>query len=348
VLKNQTGFLNDSIAKLTSKVNSIATHNKMLETQISQVAQQVSQPKSNHLNAFTLRNGRQLEDPVGKPKTSEVVKESNEPQGEEDIGESEKPIVPTPYKPKILFPQWLVKPNLDTQFKKFVDMLKKIYINVPFIEALSQMPFYEKNFKDVLSKKRKIEDNETITLTRECSVVIQKKLPPKLKDPSSFSIPCVIGKETIDKAMCDIGSSVSLLALSLLKRIGIGDLKPTKMTLQFADHSIIYPARILEDIPIKVGKIYIPTDFVVVDIQDDSEIPILLGRPFLATASAIINVKYGNIVFHVGDEKVEFEIAKLMKGPSIFDSCCMIGVIDHRVKECSLALSSHNGLHNPD
>ncbi|AES65920.1 hypothetical protein MTR_2g058890 [Medicago truncatula] len=71
-------------------------------------------------------------------------------------------------------------------------------------------------------------------------------------------------------------------------------------------------------------------------IKKDSEISILLGRPFLATASVVINVKYGKIVFHVGDEKVEFEIVKLMKGPSIFDSCCMIDVIDHRVKECFL------------
>jgi len=117
------------------------------------------------------------------------------------------------------------------------------------------MPLYANFLKDVLSHKRKIEDNETIPLTRECSAIIQKKLPPKLKNPGSFSIPCVIGKETIDKVMCDLGSSVSLLPLSLLKRIGIGDLKPTKMTLQLADHSIIYPAEILEDIPIKVGKI---------------------------------------------------------------------------------------------
>jgi len=87
---------------------------------------------------------------------------------------------------------------------------------------------------------------------------------------------------------------------------------------------------------------------VVVDIKEDSKIPILLGRPFLATAGAVINVKYGKIVFHIVDEKIEFEIDKLMNGPSIFDSCCMIDVIDHRVKECSLALSKHNGLPNPD
>jgi len=130
----------------------------------------------------------------------------------------------------------------------------------------------------------------------------------------------VIGKETIKKAMCDLGASVILMPLSLFKRFGIGELKPTRMTLQLADRSIIYPVRILEDIPIKVGKIYILADFVVVDIEEDSEIPILLGRSFLATAGGVIDVKNGKIAFHVGDDKVEFEIAKLMKGPSIFDS----------------------------
>jgi hypothetical protein len=252
------------------------------------------------------------------------------------------------HSPKILFPRRLAKPNLEAQFKKFVDMLKKIYINILFTEALSQMSLYSKNLKDILSKKRKIEDNETIALTRECSAVIQKKLPLKLKDPGSFSIPCVIWKETIEKVMCHLGASVSLLTMSLLKRIDIGDLKPTKMTLQLADRSIIYPAGVLEDIPIKVGKIYIPMDFVVVDIEEDSEISILLGRPFLDTAGVVIDVKNGKIVFHVGDEKVEFEIANLMNGPSIFDSCCMIDVIDLCVKECSLALPAHNALRNRD
>ena len=104
-----------------------------------------------------------------------------------------------------------MKPNLDAQLKKFVDILKKIYINFPLTEALSQMPLYAKNLKDILSKKIKIEDDETITLTRECSVVIQKKLPPKLKDLGSFFIPCVIGNEIIEKAMSDLGASVSLL-----------------------------------------------------------------------------------------------------------------------------------------
>jgi len=101
-------------------------------------------------------------------------------------------------------------------------MLNKLYINVPFTKVLSQMPSYEIFLKEILSNKRKIEEDETINLTKECSAIIQNKLPPKLKDPGVFSIPCVIGSETIEKAMCDLRVSVSLMSLSLCERLGIG------------------------------------------------------------------------------------------------------------------------------
>jgi len=110
---------------------------------------------------------------------------------------------------------------LDEQFRKFIEMLKKLYINIPFAEALSQMPSNAQFFEEILSNKRKIEEDETVNLVEECSAIIQNKLPPKLKDPGSFSIPCVIGSETIEKAMCDLGASVSLMPLSLSERLGI-------------------------------------------------------------------------------------------------------------------------------
>jgi hypothetical protein len=116
------------------------------------------------------------------------------------------------------------------------------------------------------------------------------------------------------------------------------------MTLQLEDRSVKYPAGIVEDVSVKVGEIYIPADFVVMEIEEDSQVPILLGRPFLATAGAIIDVKNGKLAFNVGKETVEFELANLMKSPSVKDSCCMIDIIDHYVKECSLASPTHDGL----
>jgi len=248
-LKNQTELLNDSLAMLTSKVDSIFSHNKILETQISQVAQKVSQPRTNKMNVVTLRNGRKLEDPKGKAKSSELENESNKPQGEETRVESEKKITPPPYKPKISFPQRFAKSKLDEKFRKFIEMMNKLYINVPFTEVLTQMPTYAKFLKEILSNKRKIEEDEIVNLTEERSAIIQKKLSPKLKDPGSFSIPCVLGSEIVKKAMCELGVSVSLMSLSLYERMGIGELKPTRMPLQLEDRSVRYPTRIIEDGP---------------------------------------------------------------------------------------------------
>ncbi|KAJ9168544.1 hypothetical protein P3X46_020050, partial [Hevea brasiliensis] len=144
------------------------------------------------------------------------------------------------------------KAKLDRQFGKFLEVLKKLYINVPFVDALSQMPSYAKFLKEILSNKRKLEDDETIALTEECSAILQRKLPPKLKDPGSFSIPCHIGESCSTKALCDLGASVSLMPLSIYEKLNMGDLKPTHISLQLADRTIKYPEGILENVPLKL------------------------------------------------------------------------------------------------
>jgi len=108
-----------------------------------------------------------------------------------------------------------------------------------------------------------------VALGEECSVVVLNQLPAKLKDPGSFFIPCIIGNVSIDRALCDLGSSVSL--------------RPTRISLQLANCSIKYPMGILKDVPIKVGSFYVPIDFVVLDVAEDPRTQIIVGRPFLAT-----------------------------------------------------------------
>ena len=360
---NQNVHTNELIKQLAHKVDSMATHNKMLETQISQVAQQQvataapagtfpGQPQPNPkglVNAVTLRSRTELDnnlvavrvrsrdegkakDPVSEPVD---VGETSKFQ-EVTEKETKKPYVPPPpYKPSIPYPQRLAKSKTKGQFKKFVELLKSLHLSIPFSEAITQMPSYAKFLKEILTNKRKIDVDETVALTEECSAIIQNKMPPKLKDPGSFSIPCVIGSHIIDKALCDLGASVSLIPLSICKKLNLGELKPTRMSLQLADRSIKYPVGILEDVPLRIGQLYIPTDFVVVDITEDSLTPILLGRPFLATAGAIIDVKKGKLTFEVGDEKIEFILSQFMKSPSINDTCCFVDIIDACVKEFS-------------
>ncbi|KAJ9175384.1 hypothetical protein P3X46_013946 [Hevea brasiliensis] len=190
------------------------------------------------------------------------------------------------------------------------------------------MPSYTKFLKKILSKKRKLEDYGTVALIEECNAILQNKLPPNLKDLGSFSIPYLIGNKKIDKALCDLGASVSLMPLSICKKLEIGQLKPTTISLQLADRSIKYLMGILENIPIKVGKFFIPVDFVVLEMEEDVQIPIILERPFLATAEAIIDIKYGRLTLKVGDEEVEFNLFNTMKHKFEPDECFKVDIIE--------------------
>jgi hypothetical protein len=183
------------------------------------------------------------------------------------------------------------------------------------------MPTYAKFLKDILSNKRSLGGRETVKLTEQCSAILRSELPPKLEDPGKFSIPCSIGKATIKKALCDLGASVSLMPRTIFDRMEVGELKPTRMTLQLADSSVRLPLGIVEDVPVLVGKFFVPADFVVMEMEEDKEVPIILGRPFLRTAGAMIDVKNGTLTLNIGDDKVRFQIDRAMKYPSSAESC---------------------------
>ncbi|XP_021771496.1 uncharacterized protein LOC110735617 [Chenopodium quinoa] len=200
-------------------------------------------------------------------------------------GDEGKPVI------KLPSPNRHLKIKLDKPFGKFLEVVKNLQVTVPFTELITQVPAYAKFMKDILTRKRAFNEVETLAFTEECSSLLQNKSPPKLKDPGSFSIPCHIGNVFIDKALCDLGASVSVMPSSICAKLNMGDLKVTNITLQMADRSVKYPLGILEDVPVRVGKFYIPIDFVVLDMAEDTQIPIILGRPFLHTAGAIIDVK---------------------------------------------------------
>jgi hypothetical protein len=127
-------------------------------------------------------------------------------------------------------------------------MLNDLQINIPFAEVLEQMPVYAKFMKELLTKKRKPLDDDTVDMTEECSAIIQKKLPQKKKDPGSFTIPCSIGNIAVGRPLCDLGASINLMPLSMMKKIPGAVAKPTKMQLSLADRSIVHPYGILHDV----------------------------------------------------------------------------------------------------
>ena len=124
-----------------------------------------------------------------------------------------------------------------------------------------------------------------VNLSATCSVVIQRSLPEKMQDPGNFTIPCTIGNFEFKKALCDLGASINLMPLSVVKRLSLGELTPIAMTLQMEDRKMAQPERVLEDVLIKLEKFIFPVDFVVMDMEEDTQVPLLLGRPFLATGA---------------------------------------------------------------
>jgi len=142
-----------------------------------------------------------------------------------------------------------------------------------------------------LSSKKKLAKFETIAFNEQCSAIVLKKLPPKLKDPGSFTIPCTIGELQFEKALCDLGASINLMPLSIFRKLGMQEPKPTTISLQLVDRSITYPRGIVEDVLVKVGKFIFPADFIVLDMEEDEDMPIILGQPFLATGRALIDVE---------------------------------------------------------
>ena len=155
------------------------------------------------------------------------------------------------------------------------------------------MPNYAKFMKDILNRKKKIAKEGIVNLTATCSAVIRRSLSAKMKDPGCFTIPCLIRKYEFKKALCDSGSNINLMPLSMVHRLSLGELTPTTITPQKVDRSMAKPEGVLEDVLVKVGKFIFPVNFVVMKMEEDNQVPLLLGRPFLATGAALIDVQKG-------------------------------------------------------
>ncbi|XP_056698137.1 uncharacterized protein [Spinacia oleracea] len=235
--------------------------------------------------------------------------------------------------PKLPYPQKFVGKKLDDQFSKFLDTISKLYVSLSFTEALKQMPHYSRFMRDILCGKRTCGPKETVHLTENYSALILSTFPPKLKDPGSFSIPCSIQKLKFDNALCDLGASVSILPYKICEKLNLGDLTPTPMSWQLADRSIMFPLGRVDDVPLVIGKLTFLVDFIVLDIYEDAHTPIILGRPFLATAGALIDVQGDLITFKAGDAKASFKLPNNDGYYSKKKSCMKIDTIafiEHR------------------
>ena len=354
IIQNQASMIQSQAASLRSLENQLGQLANALNTRPQgSLPSDTENPRregKEQCKAISLRSGKELEQPEVKPRQQREhssIQETKEK--EEEVEELKKQNNATDRnaaaslqqscteqqnsRPPPPFPQRLHKQQQDKQFKRFLDVLKQLHINVPLVEALEQMPSYAKFMKDILSKKRRLGEFETVAMTEECSAILQKKLPPKLKDPGSFTIPCAIGNKYIGKALCDLGASINLMPMSVFRKLGIGEARPTTVTLQLADRSITHPEGKIEDVLVRVDKFIFPADFIVLDFEADIEVPIILGRPFLATGRTLIDVQKGELTMRVNDEKVTFNVLKAMRFPDEVEECSMVNMLEYVVSE---------------
>ncbi|XP_073119970.1 uncharacterized protein [Henckelia pumila] len=265
---------------------------KNLENQIGQLAKSISirdqstlpsdtekNPKE-HVKAIELRSGKTVEPEPKSEKEPETVT-SEKTSGKSSIStppptSQSKIVVPPP------FPAALKKAKLDSQFGKYLEVFKKLNINIPFADALMQMPSYAKFLKEILSNKRKLEEHAMISLTENCSALETE-----------------LGRTKVHQNVFTTGGQV---------------------------HQIY--TGIIEDVLVKVDKFIFLVDFVVLDMEEDLDMPLILGRPFLEIGKALIDVQKGELLLRVGEEKISFDVFNALKFSQNNEECFQLDVVD--------------------
>ncbi|GJU36743.1 reverse transcriptase domain-containing protein [Tanacetum coccineum] len=238
-------------------------------------------------------------------------------------------------------------------------MFKKIHFNISFSEALAHMPKFAKMVKDLLTNKEKLLEIANTPVNENCSAVILKKLPKKLGDTGRFLIPCEFYGLESCMALADLGASINLMPLSVWKTLSLPELSTTRMTLELATRTIAVPEGIAEDVFVRVGKFTFPADFVVVDYEVDPRVPLILGRPFLRTAHALVDVHGEKLTLRVGDEELVFNVESASKHPQkhsdnsihkidILDTTCEDHVYEVLNFQKSINTTSGNPTLSPD
>ncbi|GJS68929.1 reverse transcriptase domain-containing protein [Tanacetum coccineum] len=250
--------------------------------------------------------------------------------------------VPKPNpKPSIPYPSRLndqkLREKADNQIEKFYEIFKDLSFEISFTDALLLMPKFASTLKALIGNKEKLSEMARTPLNEHCSAVILNKLPEKLGDPGKFLIPCEFPRMDECLALADLGASINLMPLSVWKKLSLPELTPTCMTLELADRSISQPIGIAEDVYVKVGKFQFPADFVVVDFDADPRVPLILGRSFLKTGRALIDVYEGELTLRVGKEAVTFNLDQTSRYSSNYDdnSVNRTDVIDMACEEYS-------------
>ncbi|GJU44351.1 reverse transcriptase domain-containing protein [Tanacetum coccineum] len=340
-LTNYIRINENKINSMQTQMNNLATSNQRLESMLGKFIKMntasslgmrflpsntIANPKG-ELKAITTRSGLVLDEssvpippPFINPEEDERVEETfTDLEHDEFTIKVPPPLVQKakqrnfvihqrdPRHPNILYPsrmnQEKQKEMDDVQIYKFWKMFKQLHINISFSDALILIPKYQKMLKSLLSNKEKLIELANTPVSENCSTVILKKLPEKLGDPGKFLILCGFN-DLKCKALAGLGASINLMPLSVWKELGLPKLISTQITLELANRDIYTPKGIARDVFVPVGKFTFPADFVIVDYESDPHVPLILGRPFLRTACALIDVHGEEMILYDSNERL--------------------------------------------
>ncbi|GKB97315.1 reverse transcriptase domain-containing protein, partial [Tanacetum coccineum] len=274
-------------------------------------AYQPPQARNEHVNAVFTRSGKTYNPPENP---NEEQNKTESPINFDSDDEDDKLHHNKRFKPK--------------------NQLKKHHYPNHINQKIPGMPNYGKFLKELISNKHKIEQISAAFLSDESSAMIQNKVLPKLGDPGSFLIPCNFNKTFSYNALADLGASINLMPYSLYAKLSLETLKPSKLSVRLADRSFQYPVEIAKNMLVKVGKFTFPVDFVILEMEGDNKVPLILGRPSLHTANAVIRVKQKQLNLGVGTEQMIFNIDSAIKHSySNDDTCFSIDVINKILEE---------------
>ncbi|CAN6580944.1 unnamed protein product [Malus baccata var. baccata] len=270
---------------------------------------------------------------VPLPQVSMAPKPSNLPNKGTTVSNS----IPTNDFPlNVPFPSRFKQTKKEEAEKDILETFRKVQVNIPLLDAIKQVPRYAKFLKELCTTKKRISNKEVVQVSENVSAVLQRKLPPKCKDPGSFTIPCVIGNTKFEHAMLDLGASINVMPYSIYASMNLGELKNDGVIIQLADRSNAYPKGVLEDVLVQVDNLIFPADFYVLEMEDSPNVtplPILLGRPFMKTARTKIDVFKGTLTMEFDGEIINFNISEAMKFPKDDHSCFSIDILDELAQD---------------
>nr|GEV57186.1 reverse transcriptase domain-containing protein [Tanacetum cinerariifolium] len=289
-----------------------------------------------------------IPNPKDEQNTEEILdKEHSNSSG--STAQVQPPVVPilipepnvlrTQSKPSIPYPSRVndqkLREKATNQMEKFFQIFHDLHFDISFADALLLVPKFASTIKNLLANKDKLFELANVSLNEKCSAMLMKKLSEKLGDPGKFLIPCDFLGMEVCHALSDLGASINLMPLSIWEKLSLPELTLTQMTLELADRSITHPNGVAEDVFVKVGKFHFPTDFIVIDFEADPRVPLILGRSFLRTGRALIDVYGEEITLKVNNESITYSLSQTMRYSSTYDYTLVnrVDVIDVACKD---------------